>query len=107
MGAGVSQKVMNGHYYRRLKKIQRELERAGVPSQYGRFQLFGKGEGRKAWAAFYNTLRASNGETCGLLHISINHGDFIPLESYGKNWDSDKGIARIKELFGTNAKEAI
>jgi hypothetical protein len=94
MGAGVSQKTMNGYYYRRLKKLQRELEVAGVPSVYGRWHLGGNG-----WGVYFNTLRASNGETCGMMHVCID----APLERYGKNWDAEKGIARIKELFGRAA----
>lgn len=93
MGAGVSQKVVNGHYYRRLKKLQRELEAAGVPSQYGRWQLLST---TGDWRISFNTLRASNGETCGMMHIAIGN----PQENYGKNWDAEKGIARIKQLFG-------
>ena len=92
MGAGVSQKVMNGYYYRRLKKLQWELEGAGVASQYGRFQLMSN---TGDWRVSFNTLRASNGETCGMMHVAIGE-----TERYGRNWDSDKGIARIKELFG-------
>ena len=93
MGAGVSQKAMNGYYYRRLKKIQWELERAGVASKYERFQLFGAtGE---PWNIQFSTLRASNGETCGLMYVTVGEN-----EQYGKNWDAEKGIARIKELYG-------
>lgn len=97
MGAGVSQKVINGYYYRSLKRIQRELEAAGVPSVYGRWHLGGNG-----WGIHYNTLRASNGETCGMMYVTIDS----PRESYGRNWDSEKGIARIKQLFGKQTTEA-
>ena|SRR5665213_4451092 len=106
MGAGISQKRMNGYYYRSLKKFQRELRAVGVNSQYGQFQLMGC-VGPKVWVIWYKTLRASNGETCGMLRVSINHGDFVALETYGKDWDSEKGIARIKNLFGTQTTEAL
>ena len=96
MGAGVSQKVMNGYYYRRLKKLQREFAVAGVPSQYIVRQLLST-DGN--WRIAFNTLRASNGETCGMMHVYLALPDGT-MESYGKHWDAEKGITRIKELFG-------
>lgn len=96
MGAGVSQKVMNGHYYRRLKKIQRELEVAGVACQYGGLELFST---TGDWKMSFNTLRASNGETCGMLYIFVGLHNGV-MKSYGKNWDAENGIEAIKQQFG-------
>jgi hypothetical protein len=102
MGAGISQKDMNSYYYRNLKKLQRELRAVGVDSHYGQFQLSGVGESTN-WVIWYSTLRASNGETCGMLKVSISHGGFKSLELYG----SERGIARIKELFAKPITEAL
>ena len=108
MGAGVSQKVMNGYYYRSLKKLQRELEVAGVPCQYGRFQLFGVRNGMwytengGAFRISYRTLRASNGETAGRMLISYNDGGIMRT-----NFDNpEQGIAEIKRQFGKQNTEA-
>jgi hypothetical protein len=101
MGAGISQKVLNAHYYRRLKLLQRELISAGVPTAYRQFQLFSGNDAHNGFNISYNTLRASNGETCGMLHVSIAASETHEKEHYGRQWDSAEGIERIKQLFKT------
>ncbi len=101
MGAGVSQKTMNGYYYRRLKKIQRELQAAGVPCTYSRYMLIGTTEMRLAWRVAFNTLRASNGEPLrGMMQVYISPSCCMP------NWPSlyesgtiELGLERIKQRF--------
>ena len=96
MGAGVSQKTMNGYYYRALKKIQRELQAAGVYSEYKSFGLHYVGEDR-GFGYSYRTIRASNGETAGIPSVWIRYQG--KTEEF--NDLSDAGIKRIKEVFGT------
>jgi hypothetical protein len=40
-------------------------------------------------------LRASNGEVAAMRYVHVVHDGI----TYGKNWDADKGIKRIKELW--------
>ena len=95
MGAGISQQNMNRIYYRRLKKIQSELLAVGIESKYERFALY-RGDATRGFTINYRTLRASNGETAGMLHIHLTHDGVV--ETYGQHWDSSKGLERIKNL---------
>lgn len=92
MAAGISQRDMNRKYYRRLKKLQYELESAGVKTIYRRFQLFSGDGAHDGFNICYRTLRASNGETAGLLQVYIT--------SDGPESNPETGIARIKAKFG-------
>src|ERR1700690_1070996 len=105
MGAGVSQKVMNGYYYRRLKKIQIELDQAGVCSTYSRGVLSGHDEyNTKAyWTIGFRTLRASNGETAGLIQVNLSADACMPNWPMSYDWSQHElGIQRIKQRFDVN-----
>lgn len=96
MGAGVSQKDMNRYYYRRCKKIQRELAKVGIVAEYRMYSLF-FGEEAEGFSIGFRTIRASNGETAGLIGIGVYHNG--RLEKF--DWLTHaKGIERIKTLFG-------
>lgn len=100
MGAGISQKTMNGYYYRSLKRIQRELAAVGVTAQYKAYRLWyvdpAEGSNAKGFGVSYRTIRASNGETAGIPIVWIRHqGVSESFEEF-----SGAGIQRIKELFG-------
>ena len=104
MGAGVSQKVINDYYYRRLKKIQRELTEAGVTSQYARFTLHGVSNEPKgnAFRISYDTLRASNGETFGMMKVSIHYNGVDSF--YDTIGEGPQAIERIKALFSASKR---
>jgi len=107
MAAGIPQRLLNNRYRYRLQKIRRELIAAGVPTLYKRYQLFPDTTGRKDENGFnirFRTLRASNGETAGLLCVTILIAEGKDENYGGGNWDSDKGIARIKELFASEVR---
>lgn len=99
MSAGISQKRMNAIYYNRLKKIQHELEAAGVPTNYKQFRLYGFPSLSDNFSIGFRTLRASNGETAGLMNINIDHNGVNEVFFFPKAKPED-GIARIKQLFG-------
>jgi len=100
MGAGLSKKQFNDRVYRRLKKIQRQLIKAGVPTLYENYQLFPDTTNEKRDLAFnisYARLNASNGETAGIPSIRLQNGA-NPIEKFD-HLNFEKGIARIIEVF--------
>lgn len=95
MGAGVSQKQMDATYRRRLLKLQRELGQDFVSSGNTGLQLEG-GDKDGQWNIRFRTIRASNGETAGLMTVSIKHKDLTKVFEWT---DSMHGITEIKRLF--------
>jgi hypothetical protein len=106
MGAGVSQKVMNQHYYNRLKKIQRELEAAGVASKYASYNLSGS-NAQGSFDIFFSTLRASNGETAGMLNVIVTEqAGKTDTYVFPKSLPED-GIKHIKEVFSSKQSKVF
>ena len=96
MGRGVSVKEAYNIQYKGLKKVQRELLSAGVPTTYKDRELRPVGyPSNPAFQVHYTKLGpASNGETAFLLVIRIGK------EVYGgTKWNSTEGLNRLKNEF--------
>ena len=67
MGAGISKRLMNARIYRQLRKIQAELDAAGVCSRYKRLQLRGWDDVNleASWVIYFDAATLSNGDTWG------------------------------------------
>lgn len=107
MAAGLTPKQIRARIRYRLRKIQVELEHAGVPTLYHRYQLCPMlEEGQDVNQAFnvsFRVLRASNGEVSVLARITVIRSDGV-REDYGMTYPAgtfEQGIARIKQLFKT------
>lgn len=110
MGAGISQKDLRKRLYNALKSQQRELMRAGIPTLYKNLQLYPDVTNipipnRIFFSIRYNVLRASNGESAAMRYVTILHPDGSE-QVFGKDWDANKGIERIKELYARLETEA-
>jgi len=67
MGAGLSRRQLYGRQYRALQQHMRTLKAAGaVGLWYERLQVHGFLDGER-FTLYHNVLRASNGETAGIL----------------------------------------
>lgn len=100
MGAGIDPRILRKRLYNALKSQQRELLREGIPTVYRNLQLAPDTTGRTDSLAFnirYNVLRASNGEVAAMRYVTVIHNGVY--EYFGKDWDAEKGIQRIKELW--------
>lgn len=96
MGRGVTRKEAYNIQYRGLKRVQRELLTAGVPTSYKDRELRPVGyPADPAFRVHYTTLGpASNGETAFLLVVRIG------TEVYGgTRWNSTEGLNRLKNEF--------
>lgn len=110
MGAGLSKRQRNQRIYTRLQSVKRELIRAGVPTLYKGGQLFFNDitNLNGGFNVSYKWIGASNGECAATCVIHIQPPDpVLHAENYG-GWCTDKandgtyekGVARLKELFG-------
>lgn len=95
MGAGISQKQMDATYRRRLLKLQRELGQDHVSSGNTGLELNG-GDSDGQWGIKFRTIRASNGETAGLMTVRIAHKQLTKVFDWT---DSTFGIEEVKRLF--------
>ena len=89
MGAGISKEQERKAKYRGLQSVFHELRKAEVECQYGKMTVCGDG----FRVTYGPTLRASNGECFGNLHVEVNGEDYWLL-------DARAGIARVKALCG-------
>lgn len=89
MGAGISKEQESRLKYRGLQRVLRELRQAGVECQYNNKAVAGTG----FRVSYGETLRASNGECFGNLHVEVDGRDYWLLEA-------GKGLARIKAVYG-------
>lgn len=97
MGAGLSTKQFNNRVYKRLQRIKRELENAGVSVKYENYQLCSATDGKQfSFNISYCRLNASNGETAGLPSVRLQVGA-NPIERFD-HLSFDRGIARIVEV---------
>ncbi len=95
MGAGISKEQERKAKYRRLQAVLRELRKAGVECRYGDKAVFGN----CFRIEFGRTLRASNGECFGNMHVAVNGEDYWLI-------DAPAGIARVKALYGNERDRA-
>ena len=89
MGAGISKEQERKAKSRGLQAVLRELRNAGVECQYADKAVTGTG----FRVTYGTTLRASNGECFGNMHVEVGDEHYWLL-------DAPAGIARIKALFG-------
>lgn len=89
MGAGISKEQERKAKYRGLQSTLRELRKAGVECQYAKMAVCGAG----FRIEYGPTLRASNGECFGNMHVAVHGEDYWLLEA-------PAGIARVKALYG-------
>lgn len=89
MGAGISKEQERKAKFRGLQTVLRELRNAGVECQYADKTVTGTG----FRVTYGTTLRASNGECFGNMHVEVGDEHYWLL-------DAPAGIARIKALFG-------
>jgi hypothetical protein len=104
MGAGIDPNTLRKRLYNALKSQQRDLIRAGIPTVYRNLQLCPDTTGRTDGLAFnirYHVLRASNGETAAMRYVTVLDGTGVN-RYFGKDWDSEKGIELIKQLWKTS-----
>lgn len=104
MGAGIDPKTLRKRLYNALKSQQRDLIKAGITTKYRNLQLFPDTTGRTDDLAFnirYNVLRLSNGEVAAMRYVTVQYQGTDRV--FGKDWDADKGIELIKELWGSGA----
>jgi hypothetical protein len=80
MGAGISKNALRSRLYRGLKKVQRQLTQAGVPCDYRGCAVRGAN-----FVAYYDVLRASNGECCAMMAVSID----------GVKYPGDEGVQKL------------
>lgn len=103
MGAGISKKALYGRIYNSLKRIQRELETAGVVTKYRGQQLYSGDDAHGGFNISIRVIRASNGECAGINTVYIPaSGERVKDETYcfnGANGDFKQGIARVKQIF--------
>jgi len=109
MSAGLSTKQINDRIYNRLQTVKRQLERAGVPVHYHKFQLTRfEPENSRAiggWNISFRIIHASNGEVAGSPQIYISgstQGDFRFggfLATSASNGSFEDGIKKLIELF--------
>ncbi len=94
MGAGITKEQERRAKYRSLQSVLRELGRAGVKCQYAKMAVSGDG----FHISYGLTLRASNGECFGNLHVEVGNEHYWLL-------DARAGIERVKALFGNNREQ--
>lgn len=106
MSAGRSTKHINNSIYRRLQKIRRQLQRAGVATVYKNYQVFRfEPQGSQAIGGFniaFSFIHASNGESAGSPVIKIHgalQGDFTYGGWKNINGTFEQGIAKLIEIF--------
>ena len=97
MGAGISKEQERKAKYNSLKRVERELKKAGVHCEYGNKSVYGISPiGETPWGftvSYGTTLRASNGECFGNMHVEVRGEHYSLL-------DAQTGINRIKALYG-------
>ena len=71
MAAGLSPKQINSRTYRRLKRLQSELIKAGLDTAEYRNWTVQVSSARCHFKAFYRVGNASNGETFGMLRTHL------------------------------------
>lgn len=103
MGAGISSKDWRKRLYNSLKKFQRQLIKAGVPTLYKNLQLFPDTTGLKDEIAFnityYSIGPASNGERAARLVVWLQV-NAEPIRKWGvDNWNGSEGIPAIIETY--------
>lgn len=96
MGTGISKEQERRAKYRGLQSVLRELGRAGVQCQYGKKAVFGDG----FRISYGPTLRASNGECFGNLHVEVGNEHYWLL-------DARAGIERVKAVFSDNREQLL
>ncbi len=89
MAAGLTKEQESKAKYNALQNILRELRKAEVACQYKDKAVVGAG----FRVSFGETLRASNGECFGNVHVEVGEQEYWLLESTA-------GLARIKALYG-------
>ena len=111
MGAGISEKQANGYKRRLLLKLMRELQEAGVPCHYSRYEVR---NGEKPITVENPSLPVPPGPW---FLLEYHHGHMSNGESYLSPWleinvgtgaktelvaplEFEKGLERVKELFG-------
>ena len=113
MGAGLSQKQIKSRIYNRLKTIQRNLGKAGVPVSYHNYQLCRFETANSphigGWNISFRTSRASNGEVAGVPAVYITNSIRGDFKFGGFDQDSlgsfDQGIAHLIQIF--SEREAV
>lgn len=97
MGTGLAKEQDRKKKYHALRKIERELRKAGVKCGYGRMTVFGIDEnGNQPHGFTVNfgaTLHAGNGECFGHCIVNVNNEQYAFL-------DAHRGLDRIKALYG-------
>jgi hypothetical protein len=83
MAAGLSRKQIHDRIRYRLQRVAREND-----GTYHNFRVDGVKSGAR-WAAYYNILRASNGEVAGLLQVEVD----------GKLLDYPYGCPSVQEAL--------
>ena len=96
MGARLSQKQIYGRVYRRLQRLNYLLWKVGVDAGYESLSLAARTD-RATFKAWYNVLRASNGEVAGLLQVRMTlDGRDIPVSQYANFEDI---VKKAEEVF--------
>jgi hypothetical protein len=92
MAAGLSAKRQYEIIYRRLKKIEGDLNRAGIKAVYGNRQVVDEATQGKEFQIYYHRLNASNGE-CALFPVLYLNEGGTRVEYYFM--DFEKGLAKL------------
>lgn len=117
MSAGISEKQASGYKRRLLLKLMRELQAAGVSCHYARYEVRNGAEPLTfenpslpvkpgPWFLLqYHHGHMSNGESVLSPWLEINTGDRSKTELCAP-LEFEKGIERVKELFGVHSTAA-
>ena len=98
---------MNARIYRQLRKIQAELDAAGVCSRYKRLQLRGWDDAnlKASWVIYFDAATLSNGDTWGLPQVELSQ------DAAQKSWqlhynhlNFKLGVERIKQRFNCSGQ---
>lgn len=101
MAAGLSVQAEKRITYRMLKRVAVRLWAAGILCEYKNHTL-SYADAQKSFVVYCVRLNASNGEAALLPHVSItvaNKSGTGKTERYD-HLSFERGIERIKELFG-------